>query len=165
MQSVEYLDSLRGTRKMEITDIRVRKILREGKVKAIISVTIDNAIVIHDIKLVEGQKGLFMALPGRKIADGQFRNIAHPISQEVRDMLQGLLLEKYYAALEQGEFQSVAAVSYTHLDVYKRQVLSLYLLYFVGITSYVGPAETMALGDDHLYVAAGQLLGEWGRCV
>lgn len=93
---------------MEITDIRVRKILREGKVKAIISVTIDNAIVIHDIKLVEGQKGLFMAMPGRKIADGQFRNIAHPISQEVRDMLQGLLLEKYYAALEQGEFQSVA---------------------------------------------------------
>jgi len=90
---------------MEITDVRVRKILQEGKVKAIISITIDDAIVIHDIKLVEGQKGLFMAMPGRKIADGQFRNIAHPISQEVRDMLQNLLLDKYHEALENAEYQ------------------------------------------------------------
>lgn len=90
---------------LEVTDIRIRKILPEGKVKAIVSVTIDNAIVIHDIKVLEGQNGLFMAMPGRKISDGQFRNIAHPISQEVRDLLQDMVMSKYQEALsglEQG---------------------------------------------------------------
>lgn len=85
---------------MDITDVRVRKILAEGKMKAIVSVTIDNALVVHDVKVVDGQNGLFVAMPSRKTATGDFRDIAHPISQEARDLIQKEVLDKYYEALE-----------------------------------------------------------------
>ena len=88
---------------MEITDVRVRKILAEGKMKAIVSVTIDNALVVHDVKVVDGQNGLFVAMPSRKTATGDFRDIAHPISQEARDLIQKEVLDKYYEALEAAE--------------------------------------------------------------
>ena len=94
---------------LKVTDVRIRKILPEGKVKAIVSITLDDAIVIHDIKVLEGQNGLFMAMPGRKIADGQFRNIAHPISQQVRDILEDLVMAKYQQALADLE-QAVSTV-------------------------------------------------------
>ncbi|MEE0776580.1 MAG: septation regulator SpoVG [Bacillota bacterium] len=84
---------------MNITDVRVRKILPEGKMKAIVSVTLDNAFVIHDIKVVQGQSGLFVAMPSRKTPTGEFRDIAHPISQESRDMLQDKVLAVYEQAL------------------------------------------------------------------
>lgn len=84
---------------MNITDVRVRKILAEGKMKAIVSVTIDNALVVHDVKVVDGQNGLFVAMPSRKTATGDFRDIAHPISQEARDLIQKEVLAKYYEAL------------------------------------------------------------------
>ena len=87
---------------MNITDVRVRKILAEGKMKAIVSVTIDNALVVHDVKVVDGQNGLFVAMPSRKTATGDFRDIAHPISQEARDLIQTAVLQKYYEALESG---------------------------------------------------------------
>lgn len=80
---------------MEITDVRVRKVAKEGKMKAVVSVTFDNEFVVHDIKVIEGEKGLFIAMPSRKALDGEFRDIAHPINSETRDKLQKSILEKY----------------------------------------------------------------------
>ena len=88
---------------MNITDVRVRKILPEGKMKAIVSVTLDNAFVIHDVKVVLGQSGLFVAMPSRKTPAGEFRDIAHPISQESRDILQERVLAEYEKALAEME--------------------------------------------------------------
>ena len=80
---------------MQVTDVRVRKIEKEGKMKAIVSITLDNEFVIHDIKVIEGEKGLFIAMPSRKAADGEYRDIAHPINSGSRDMIQKVILEKY----------------------------------------------------------------------
>lgn len=80
---------------MNITDVRVRKMTKEGKMKAVASITIDDDFVIHDIKLVEGEKGLFIAMPSRKAADGEYRDIAHPINSDTRNIIQKLILEKY----------------------------------------------------------------------
>ena len=80
---------------MQVTDVRVRKIEKEGKMKAIVSITMDNEFVIHDIKVIEGEKGLFIAMPSRKAADGEYRDIAHPINSATRDMIQSVILSKY----------------------------------------------------------------------
>ena len=80
---------------MQITDVRVRRIEKEGKMKAIVSITLDNEFVIHDIKVFEGEKGLFIAMPSRKAADGEYRDIAHPINSATRDMIQSVILDKY----------------------------------------------------------------------
>lgn len=80
---------------MQITDVRIRKVEKEGKMKAVASITIENEFVVHDIKIIEGEKGLFIAMPSRKAADGEYRDIAHPISSETRTRLQELILEKY----------------------------------------------------------------------
>ena len=84
---------------MEITDIRVRKINKDGKMKAVVSVTFDNEFVVHDIKVIEGDKGRFIAMPSRKTLDGEFRDIAHPINSETRDRIQNQVLEKYEMVL------------------------------------------------------------------
>ena len=84
---------------MTITDVRIRKIATEGKMKAIVSVTFDNEFVVHDIKVVEGEKGLFIAMPSRKAADGEYRDIAHPINSGTRERIQNIILEKYEEAL------------------------------------------------------------------
>ena len=73
---------------MEVTDVRIRKVTDEGKMKAIVSVTFDNEFVVHDIKIIEGQNGLFVAMPSRKMADGEFRDITHPINSETRSKIQ-----------------------------------------------------------------------------
>jgi len=80
---------------MEITDVRVRRVAKDGKMKAVVSITIDNEFVIHDIKVIEGDKGLFIAMPSRKSADGEYRDIAHPINSETRTKIQDLILQKY----------------------------------------------------------------------
>ncbi|MCT4620698.1 MAG: septation regulator SpoVG [Marinisporobacter sp.] len=80
---------------MEVTDVRVRKISDEGKMKAIVSVTFDNEFVVHDIKIIEGQNGLFIAMPSRKIGEGDFRDIAHPINSETRAKLQEHIFAEY----------------------------------------------------------------------
>ena len=86
---------------MQITDVRVRKVSKEGKMKAIVSITIDNEFVVHDIKVIEGDKGLFIAMPSRKAGDGEYRDIAHPINSDTRERIQRIILEKYeIAALE-----------------------------------------------------------------
>ena len=98
---------------MQITDVRVRRIEKEGKMKAIVSITLDNEFVIHDIKVIEGEKGLFIAMPSRKAADGEYRDIAHPINSETRDMIQNVILAKYestaleLAELEKTEYKAV----------------------------------------------------------
>lgn len=84
---------------MQITDVRVRKITKEGKMKAIVSITIDDEFVVHDIKVIEGEKGLFIAMPSKKATDGEYRDIAHPINSETRDSIQRTILDAYDRAL------------------------------------------------------------------
>jgi len=86
---------------MNITDVRVRKVTKEGKMKAVVSITIDEGFVVHDIKVIEGEKGLFIAMPSRKSADGEYRDIAHPINSDTRDRLQNLILEQFKIAMEE----------------------------------------------------------------
>ena len=101
----------RGSNTMNITDVRVRKIAKEGKMKAVVSITIDDEFVVHDIKVIEGEKGLFIAMPSRKASDGEYRDIAHPINSQTRDHIQFLILEKYQELLntEDGEELEEAA--------------------------------------------------------
>ena len=84
---------------MRITDVRVRKMTQDSKMKAIVSITIDDEFVVHDIKVVEGEKGLFIAMPSKKASDGEYRDIAHPINSETRDRIQRIILESYENAL------------------------------------------------------------------
>lgn len=84
---------------MKITDVRVRKVTKEGKMKAIVSITLDDEFVVHDIKVIEGEKGLFIAMPSRKSTDGEYRDIAHPINSGTRDMIQKVVLDQYQVAL------------------------------------------------------------------
>ena len=86
---------------MQITDVRVRKVSKEGKMKAVVSITIDDEFVVHDIKVIEGEKGVFVAMPSRKSATGEYRDIAHPINSETRDYVQKIILEKYEEALQE----------------------------------------------------------------
>lgn len=84
---------------MNITDVRIRKITKEGNMKAVVSITLDGEFVVHDIKVIEGEKGLFIAMPSRKTAEGDYRDIAHPISQESREKVSSVILEAYEKAL------------------------------------------------------------------
>ncbi|MBS6601139.1 MAG: septation regulator SpoVG [Clostridium sp.] len=86
---------------MEITDVRIRKISTDGKMKAIVSVTFDNEFVVHDIKVIEGQNGLFIAMPSRKTPDGEFKDIAHPINTTTREKIQTSILNAYEVALKE----------------------------------------------------------------
>ena len=85
---------------MEITDVRVRKVALDGKMRAIVSITLDNEFVVHDIKVIEGEKGLFIAMPSRKANDGEYRDIAHPINSATRENIQNKILEKYKTEIE-----------------------------------------------------------------
>lgn len=92
---------------MQITDVRIRKVAKEGKMKAVVSITIDNEFVVHDIKVIEGEKGLFIAMPSRKAADGEYKDIAHPINSDTRNMIQTLILEQY-EAMNLGDIDATA---------------------------------------------------------
>ena len=86
---------------MTITDVRIRKIASEGKMKAVVSITFDNEFVVHDIKVIEGQNGLFIAMPSRKTPDGEFKDIAHPINTDTREKIQASILKAYDEAMEE----------------------------------------------------------------
>jgi stage V sporulation protein G len=88
---------------MNITDVRVRKVAKEGKMKAVVSITIDDEFVVHDIKVIEGEKGLFIAMPNRKATDGEYRDIAHPINSETRNELEKIVLDYYEQSALQEE--------------------------------------------------------------
>ncbi|HKM03303.1 MAG TPA: septation regulator SpoVG [Lachnospiraceae bacterium] len=84
---------------MNITDVRVRKTAKEGKMKAIVSITIENEFVVHDIKVIEGEKGLFIAMPSKKAINGEYKDIAHPINSGTREAIQKVILDNYEIAL------------------------------------------------------------------
>lgn len=93
---------------MQITDIRIRKLSKESKMKAVVSITFDNAFVVHDIKIIEGEKGMFIAMPSRKASDGEYRDIAHPINSETRDLVQSMVLRKYEELMDEVELEEEA---------------------------------------------------------
>jgi len=93
---------------MQITDVRVRKVAKEGKLKAVVSITIDEEFVVHDIKVIEGEKGPFIAMPSKKSLDGEYRDIAHPINSATRERIQKLILERYEMALLEDEEPAAA---------------------------------------------------------
>ena len=84
---------------MKITDVRIRKIARDGKMKAVVSITLDDEFVVHDIKVIEGEKGLFIAMPSRKTTTGEYKDIAHPINSQTREQIQEMILNEYQRAL------------------------------------------------------------------
>jgi stage V sporulation protein G len=88
---------------MQITDVRVRKITKEGKMKAVVSITLDDEFVVHDIKVIEGEKGMFIAMPSKPTANGEHRDTAHPINSATRDHMQKIILEAYEKALSEPE--------------------------------------------------------------
>ena len=91
---------------MEITDVRVRHVNSEGKMKASVSITIDNEFVVHDIKVIDGDRGMFIAMPSRKSGDGEYRDIAHPLNSETRARLQDLILNAYEKSLAEESVES-----------------------------------------------------------
>ncbi len=99
--SSQFIRKKGASKKMQITDVRVRRMAKEGKLKAVVSITIDEEFVVHDIKVIEGEKGLFIAMPSKKALDGEYRDIAHPINSGTRDRIQRIILEKYEEALEE----------------------------------------------------------------
>ncbi len=88
---------------MQITDVRVRLVDRESKMKAVVSITIDDVFVIHDIKVIDGEKGLFIAMPSRRTSDGEYKDIAHPINSATRENIQNLIIARYKEVLAAGE--------------------------------------------------------------
>ena len=92
---------------MNITDVRIRKITTEGKLKAIVSITFNEEFVIHDIKVIEGQNGLFIAMPSRKTPDGEFKDIAHPINSATREKIQKAILDEY-EKVKNSELQGIS---------------------------------------------------------
>lgn len=86
---------------MKITDVRVRKVAKEGNLKAVVSITLDDEFVVHDIKVIEGEKGLFIAMPSKKAVDGEYRDIAHPINSSTREKIQSTILVKYEELLQE----------------------------------------------------------------
>ena len=91
---------------MQITDVRVRRIDKEGKMRAVVSITIDDEFVVHDIKVIEGEKGLFIAMPSRKAADGEYRDIAHPINSQTRGEIQTMILNRYAETVAREEAEA-----------------------------------------------------------
>ena len=92
---------VKGVNKVQVTDIRIRSVEKEGKMKAVVSITIDDEFVVHDIKIIEGEKGMFIAMPSRKASDGEYRDIAHPINTATRERLQKMILAKYRETQEE----------------------------------------------------------------
>ena len=88
---------------MNISQVKIRKMYDEGRMKALVSVTIDDVFAVHDIKVIEGEKGLFIAMPSKKTVDGEYRDIAHPINSETRDSIQNIILDKYKESLLEEE--------------------------------------------------------------
>ena len=99
----------RGQKVMQITDVRVRKVAKEGKLKAVVSITMDEEFVVHDIKVI-GEKGLFIAMPSKRALDGEYRDIAHPINSGTRDRIQKIILDKYAEVLEETDDAETAEI-------------------------------------------------------
>ena len=106
---------------MKITDVRVRKVYAEGKMRGIVSVTFDDVFVVHDIKVIEGQNGYFIAMPSRKTPDGEFKDICHPITSEMRNVMQTAVLEAYEEAYDLQKQEEAAEATELTVD-YEEEV-------------------------------------------
>ena len=96
----KYFNYKKEVLNMQITDVRLRKVNSENRMKAVASITFDNEFAVHDIKVIESQNGLFIAMPSRKTPNGEFKDIAHPINPETREKIQNAILEAYNAPEE-----------------------------------------------------------------
>lgn len=85
---------------MRVTDVRIRKMNSDGKMKAIVSITLEHQFVVHDVRVIEGNNGLFVAMPSKRTPDGEFKDIAHPITSETREVIQSAVLVAYSSELE-----------------------------------------------------------------
>lgn len=92
--------------KVNITDVRIRKIVADGKLKAVASITLDNEFVVHDIKIIEGQNGLFIAMPSKKVSETEFRDIAHPIVSEARNKIRDVIFAEYEKIADDNEVEA-----------------------------------------------------------
>ncbi len=101
MSGITECVRVKGVNKVQVTDIRIRSVEKEGKMKAVVSITIDDEFVVHDIKIIEGEKGMFIAMPSRRASDGEYRDIAHPINTATRERLQNMILAKYRETQEE----------------------------------------------------------------
>lgn len=88
---------------MEVTDVRLRRVSTEGKMRAIASITINEAFVVHDVRIIDGNNGLFVAMPSKRTSDGEFRDIAHPINSKTREIIQDAVIKEYEAREESEE--------------------------------------------------------------
>ena len=88
---------------MKITDVRIKKVGNEGKLRAYVSVTFDDSFVVHNLKVIDGQSGIFVAMPSRKTTSGEFKDVAHPINSAFREILQKAVLEEYNKETEKQE--------------------------------------------------------------
>lgn len=96
---------------MEVTDVRLRRVNTDGRMKAIASITIDEEFVVHDIRVIDGNNGMFVAMPSKRTPDGEFRDIAHPITSETREKIQTIVLEEYERAGSSDESYEEAGAS------------------------------------------------------
>ncbi|RQD74684.1 MAG: septation protein SpoVG [Candidatus Syntrophonatronum acetioxidans] len=88
---------------MEVTDVRIRKINHEGKMKAIVSITLNEEFVVHDVRVIEGNNGMFVAMPSKRTPDGEFKDIAHPITSQTREVIQSAVLTAYDSEMDKQE--------------------------------------------------------------
>lgn len=86
---------MKGGEFVRVTDVRVRKMNNDGKMRAIVSITLDDQFVVHDVRVIEGNNGLFVAMPSKRTPDGEFKDIAHPITSETREIIQSAVLMAY----------------------------------------------------------------------
>ena len=98
---------MRGVEKMEVTDVRLRRVQTDGRMRAIASITLDDEFVIHDIRVIDGNTGLFVAMPSKRTPDGEFRDIVHPINSNTRNKIQEIVLEAYHAVSEEDAVEQV----------------------------------------------------------
>lgn len=108
-----HLDRKAVSNSMDITDVRIRKINDEGKMKAVVSITFDDEFVVHDIKIIDGQNGLFIAMPSRKMGEGDFKDIAHPLKSETRNRIKEAIFVEYEKVLAEREAERKAAAEET----------------------------------------------------
>ncbi|QQK78529.1 septation regulator SpoVG [Salicibibacter cibi] len=90
---------------MEVTDVRLRRVNTSGRMRAISSITFDQEFVVHDIRVIDGNNGLFVAMPSKRTPDGEFRDIAHPISSRTREKIQTAVLKEYERQGEYGKYE------------------------------------------------------------
>ncbi len=101
MDRISYATKMRGGEKMEVTDVRLRRVQTDGRMRAIASITLDNEFVVHDIRVIDGNTGLFVAMPSKRTPDGEFRDIAHPINSGTRTKIQESVLKAYEESSEE----------------------------------------------------------------